>query len=213
MFLTYLVVKMTFFYLPEKPLRQINLFCRELRFEYHLNFAKFGAFWQFFDLFGCQNVIFDLPEKPLRQINLFCRELRFKYLFAFCKIWGILTCFWLIWLSKCHFSFARKTLEANQFVFSRASIWVPICILQNLGHFDMFLTYLVVKMSFFICQKKPWNSFCQMATLDFHHGCYTAHRMQIPNKDREIRANFLLWPLDVSSCFEKYFLTNFWYFH
>ena len=179
----------------------------------YLYFAKFEAFWHVFDLFGCQNHIFNLPEKPLRQINSFCWELSFEYLFIFCKFWGILTCFWLIWLSKCHFSFARKTLEANQFVLSRASIWVPICILQNLGHFDMFLTYLVVKMSFIICQKNPWNYFCHMATLDFHHGFYTAHRLQIPNKDREIRANFSLWPLDVSSCVEKYFLTIFWYFH
>ena len=107
--------------------------------------------------------IFHLPEKPLRQINSFRRELSFEYLFVFCKIWGILTCFWLIWLSKSHFSFARKTLEANQFLSSRAFVWVPICILQNLRHFDMFLTCLILKMSFFICQKNPWLRFLLMS--------------------------------------------------
>ena len=56
-----------------------------------------------------------------------------------------------------NFSFARKTLEANQFFSSRAFVWVPICILQNLRHFDMFLTDLVVKISFFICQENPWG--------------------------------------------------------
>ena len=65
--------------------------------------------------------------------------------------------FLLFWLLKCHFSFAKKTLEANQFVLSRAFVWVPICVLQNLRHFDMFLSYLVVKTSFFICQKNAWG--------------------------------------------------------
>ena len=106
---------------------------------------------------------FSFQKTLKRQIYSFHRELSFEYLFVFCKIWGILTCFWLIWLSKSHFSFARKILEANQFLSPRAFVWVHICILQNLRHFDMFLTCLILKMSFFICQKNPWLRFLLMS--------------------------------------------------
>ena len=157
MFLTDLVVKISFFICQENPWGKQFLSSRAFRLSTYLYFAKFEAFWHVFDLFGCQNLIFHLPVKPFRQINSFRQELSFEYLFVFCKIWGSLTCFWLIWLSKSHFSFARKILEANQILSSRAFVWVLICILQNLRHFDMFLTDLVVKMPFFICQKNPWG--------------------------------------------------------
>ena len=112
--------------------------------QYLIWFCKiWGTLTYFFTFLVVKMSFFICQKKRLRQINLFCPELSFEYLFAFCKIWGILTCFWVIWLSKCHLSFARKTLEANQFVLSRALIWVPICVLQNLRHFDMFLTLRV----------------------------------------------------------------------
>ena len=161
MFLTFLVVKMSSFNCQKNPWGKSICFAKSFDLNTYLRFSKFETFLHVFDLFGCHNVCF-FALLINHYVNLIAT--------TYCKIpwtFSIMTCFWLIWSSKFHLSFARKTLEANQFVSSRASIWIPICILQNLRHFDMFLTYLVVKMSFFICQKNPWGkSICFVESFD-----------------------------------------------